>query len=975
MDTPNDDTPYLGRELYARHVRFPRTDFVGASALSRYALFTARFSPLTIARWGAVSNGWPDLPNLEWLRARQIGTHRVRGVGATSPPRQLARTSLPIMDGAKALPPVAPQASSNAPSAPRNDARVDREAPEASRGSATHPEVSSSTALATSSRYLQKQTLSQGEKLGLPAISDFGKQVQGATAMPGHSGSIVRSGQPSGVAHPATTHVGPPIYQRARAARATATHKGGDTSGAQRVSAAAAELQHAREGAQERWLGEPHLRTDSQAPKVLRETTIPAQAIRPSMPSAPQPPRVAPARSGDLVETPSPAERQSASPPGDNTKLNGKGVSSEAAFGKDHQVSDGSANEVPFSLPAAPADRLDSLARAASASALAHEAANSTSMPIIQRRPANVARNRPDGNSDSSAATSMSSLPLPNPTTLPSNSNRPYASAANDDAVPGKLTEFSPVPVEAGSQAVPLLRTFSASTGVSSAGSPGSSTYNFLRSSVSAASFRPSSYALGTATLNRHRESLMTHRGNTEGPRGHAVTLPIVQRASGYESRNASDAEADGAATSWVRSADNSRSSTADSNPAPGTMSEPVLRIQSNRTDAKEADDRVSSAAHSIQTIDGALGASGNVDWVADVSVKTSANTLQEPSLTFVQTAQGLAPKENGQGYATEGTKTSGAHTSPSPTFTFAQAERGVAQAQQHELARNLSSRVSGESSSIKRAQDEIPANASVSVGSQQPRSVLVPQAGTHSQSPATPLAVARGIGFEEPPARVQRREFTGSGTEVSEPASIMTRQVSTPMISRLNDAQQKMPMQSPIAVERASVGANPAIRFNGAQGSESARGATPTRQRPNEAGMPEQSTPGSFLPSAGPWATYRWSSAVPSSVHRAPLAPHTLSPLPMQHAVHAVLAQSSSGGSHLAADSAHASWETIRRSPSEPPPGASGSVPSFSPSPTSSQPIGAAQSSRNIDVNKLANRVYELLVRRLTSERQQRGA
>jgi hypothetical protein len=94
----------------------------------------------------------------------------------------------------------------------------------------------------------------------------------------------------------------------------------------------------------------------------------------------------------------------------------------------------------------------------------------------------------------------------------------------------------------------------------------------------------------------------------------------------------------------------------------------------------------------------------------------------------------------------------------------------------------------------------------------------------------------------------------------------------------------------------------------------------------------------------------------------------HRVSAVPMHHAPTVVAKAQSSIGATLG--------DSLFRSPVGAPPSSSGTAPTL---PNLSSPISPAGSAmpgaKNIDVAQLANRVYELLVRRLSSERERRGA
>jgi hypothetical protein len=66
--TRDDDDPQLGRSVFLRHAVFSSPDSLARDTIRRYASFLGRTADITIARWTTSGEGRGDWLNLEWLR-------------------------------------------------------------------------------------------------------------------------------------------------------------------------------------------------------------------------------------------------------------------------------------------------------------------------------------------------------------------------------------------------------------------------------------------------------------------------------------------------------------------------------------------------------------------------------------------------------------------------------------------------------------------------------------------------------------------------------------------------------------------------------------------------------------------------------------------------------------------------------------------------------------------------------------------
>jgi hypothetical protein len=910
----------LGRELFSRYADFPDTQSIGDDVIRRHGSFLGNGAS-TMGRWNLARQSWEGAPSMEWLQGRRNGTRRSKGMDRSAQPRALARstTVLPLQAS-----PITDSGSNSMTS--ENRISHPDISPTASAEQASASLISRFSAVPSSSL----ESVPGAERAAHTVVSSH---VQGMSKreipvpsrppMAGvkHTEKVAdgaQHAQRSGFAaesRKVSAYVGPPIFQRSK------THRPAAIEGRQAkvdIPSAGSLVDHPRTPP----TGQAGQVGQTMGGRIETEVQIQSAAPRPGMPW--------PTRVG--LQTP---------------------------------------------RSSSPATVSESPAR-----------------PDFQRISADSEQ---PGVSGDSATTHASDL-------------QPEAlSSGADDA-----------PVSAS----PLMRR-----------TPGLSTYQFLRSRSGATSFTPGAHSFAEMLLHRHRESFIAHRGNPGNPvSGRTLGRPIIQFAAPlFEpslkqvARNSGDpaavklpaeslgnlAVSRGVEATAVSSLSNVRADVhgvqtsslgvRDNQQGTATSELVVARSALVPSTASTPANRI---AHAVAGLDAAPLANSNppLDVPVVVNEPFSASTGPDFGITpsvggasvdrqiniggvagFYRTPAGSVLQAAGDSEPDSASVSSphagtvfSAGVAPEPLvpstgvnlgLTHARAaasvDRQMEIAQRADPARISSPHVGAGSTVGVPPKPLDPASAEANLGLTHARAGVpvdrqVDLAKHSASQAALPLPVSPATADSGPAsgsvftARVapQIVSFDGTRRVISRaistlPGNVVVSGLAGQGRSSSTYAQLKEPAIATAAAADDSAGSPLAQLTLGLPVSS-------IYDRPPRAHLARSTA------LVGTRDTVSRAAAV--SLH------HALRPAPVQPTAGASLTR------HVVA--ATAPIGTVLRSPAVAPPNAGTTPPPMPAAASANQPITTtAQGSKSVDVTQLANRVYEILVRRLANERQRRGA
>lgn len=504
---------------------------------------------------------------------------------------------------------------------------------------------------------------------------------------------------------------------------------------------------------------------------------------------------------------------------------------------------------------------------------------------------------------------------------------------------------------------------------------PGSSTEEFLRSRSSVTPFMSPAQSFGESLLNRHRESLITHSGNigSSARRGAPVIQPATQLVQmeqmAVEVRSRSGAltaaskTPPGASVASSETTELTPECSRDENePRAGTVRVPRAPSETpvaKRESPAQSDIVVSGSmpALEVRSRSGAPTAASKTP-LSGSAVNSATTELTDATLHDLNAPRAGTVRAS---YASSETPVAKSESMGQSTIVISGATAAVFR-----------------TNACRSASIETPSGSHpVLLRSGLPAAPAIDTPATGTSTSPNPALQHSVASFTTSDAKSRPHPAGLDGLLRVAPDAVPA--VPVGLISRrYDDALRGTSMVGQAVHLRATEGVEHEVRSDADSGAF--RVAQIPAFEPEHAGFEKvyaafssNSHPASSLGSLSLHRTFRRSHGLEENretlSQTSGLTFHGLSPVSKSHAHHPLeTAQSSTRA--MARDT------TLFRVPADTSPAPRGTAPSVPTVSSAAQPLGGVmQTKENIDVTALANRVYDLLVQRLSSERQRRGA